>query len=254
MKPLPGRVTGQPAGRQMTERRAGLIKRIRLATAKRGLGREEFAGGWREAVAAAAAAPERVRPSRLTVSVSLPEIAADQRHDGVALEWFGDREHLRRFESWLGTAPGRAVQRLRSEVIEFDASPVVVTSERVTRGADWLERRWQEGGPKLKQLAIATRADGLTLPQFLARWGGRGGLAPIPDAYRGLAYVENHPLVTDGRDWAYDAINEVYFDDADSLLARTAYFERELTGGAGGDLVRASWFLAVSEDPIRLPR
>ena len=237
----------------MTERRAGLIKRIRLATAKRGLGREEFAGGWREAVAAAASAPERVRPVRLTVSVSLPEIAADQRHDGVALEWFGDREHLRRFESWLGTPPGRAVQRLRSEVIEFDASPVVVTSERVARGADWLERRWQEGGPKLKQLAIATRADGLTLPQFLERWRGRGGPAPIPDAYRGLAYVENHPLVEDGRDWAYDAINEVYFDDADSLLARIAHLERELTGGAGGDLVRANWFLAVSEDPIRLP-
>jgi len=230
-----------------------LIKRIRLATAKRGLGREEFAGGWREAVAAAASAPERVRPVRLTVSVSLPEIAADQRHDGVALEWFGDREHLRRFESWLGTPPGRAVQRLRSEVIEFDASPVVVTSEQVTRGADWLERRWQEGGPKLKQLAIATRADGLTLPQFLERWRDRAGPAPIPDAYRGLAYVQNHPLAEDGRDWAYDAINEVYFDDADSLLARIAYFERELTGGAGGDLIRANWFLAVSEDPIRLP-
>ena len=229
-----------------------MIKRIRLATAKRGLGREEFAGGWREAVAAAASAPERVRPVRLTVSVSLPEIAADQRHDGVALEWFGDREHLRRFESWLGTPPGRAVQRLRSEVIEFDASPVVVTSEQVTRGADWLERRWQEGGPKLKQLAIATRADGLTLPQFLERWRDRAGPAPIPDAYRGLAYVQNHPLAEDGRDWAYDAINEVYFDDADSLLARIAYFERELTGGAG-DLVRANWFLAVSEDPIRLP-
>jgi hypothetical protein len=240
----------------MTERRTGLIKRIRLATAKRGLGREEFAGGWREAVAAAAAAPERVRPSRLTVSVSLPEIAADQRHDGVALEWFGDREHLRRFESWLGTPPGRAVQRLRSEVIEFDASPVVVASERVVRGADWLERRWQEGGPKLKQVAIATRADGLTLPQFLERRRDRADrvdAAAITDAYSGLASVQNDPLVEHGRDWAYDAINEVYFDDADSLLARIAYFEREPAGGARGDLVRASWFLAVSEDPIRLP-
>jgi hypothetical protein len=232
-----------------------LIKRIRLATAKRGLGREEFAGGWREAVAAAASAPERVRPVRLTVSVSLAEVAAGQRHDGVALEWFGDREHLRRFESWLGTPPGRAVQRLRGEVIEFDASPVVVTTERVARGAEWLDRRWQEGGPKLKQLTLATRADGLTLPQFLQRWRGRAGTvgAPIPDAYRGLASVQNHPLADDGRDWAYDAVNEVYFDDVDSLLACIAYFERELTGGGGGDLVRASWFLAVSEDPIRLP-
>jgi hypothetical protein len=234
-----------------------LIKRIRLATARRGLGREEFAGGWREAVAAAASAPERARPVRLTVSVALPEITADQRHDGVALEWFRDREHLRRFESWLGTPAGRAVQLLRGEVIEGDASPVVVTSERVARGADWLDRRWREGGPKLKQLAIATRADGLTLPQFLALWRGRAGpvgAAPIPDAYRGLACVQNHPLVDDDRDWAYDAINEVYFDDSDSLLARIAHFERELAGGAGGDLVRANWFLAVSEDPIRLPR
>jgi hypothetical protein len=231
-----------------------LIKRIRLATAKRGLGREEFAGGWREAVAAAASAPERVRPARLTVSVSLPEIAAGQRHDGVALEWFADREHVRRFESWLGTPPGRAVQRLRSEVLEVDASPVVVASERVIGGADWLERRWQEGGPKLKQLAIAIRADGLTLPQFLERWRGRVGPAPIPDAFRGLADMQNHPLVTGGGDWAYDAISEVYFDDVDSLLARIAYFERELAGGAESDLIRATWFLAVSEDPIRLPR
>jgi hypothetical protein len=111
-----------------------LIKRIRLATAKRGLGREEFAGGWREAVAAAASAPARARPARLTVSVSLPEIAAGQRHDGVALEWFSDREHLRRFESWLGTSAGRAVQVLRSEVIEHDDSPVVVADERVVGG------------------------------------------------------------------------------------------------------------------------
>ena len=234
-----------------------MIKRIRLATARRGLGREEFAGGWREAVAAAASAPERARPVRLTVSVALPEITADQRHDGVALEWFTDREHLRRFESWLGTPAGRAVQRLRGEVIEDDASPVVVTSERVARGADWLDRRWREGGPKLKQLAIATRADGLTIPEFLERWRGRAGpvgTASMPVAYRGLAYVQNHPLVDDDRDWAYDAIDEVYFDDPDGLLARIAYFERELAGGAENDLVRANWSLAVSEDPIRLPR
>jgi hypothetical protein len=56
--------------------------------------------------------------------------------------------------------------------------------------------------------------------------------APLPDAYRVLAYVQNHPLVEAGRDWAYDAIDEVYLDDVDSLLARIAYVERELTGGA----------------------
>ena len=124
---------------------------------------------------------------------------------------------------------------------------------RVNREPAWRAGR---GGPKLKQLAIAARADGLTLPQFLERWRGRAGLVgatPIPDALRGLAYVQNHPLAEEGREWAYDAIDEVYFDDADSLLARIAYFQRELTGGADSDLVRANWFLAVSEDPIRLP-
>ena len=66
--------------------------------------------------------------------------------------------------------------------------------------------------------------------------------------------MQNHPLVTGGGDWAYDAISEIYVDDVDSLLARIAFFERELAGGAASDLIRASWFLAVSEDPIRLPR
>ena len=240
----------------MTERRAGLIKRIRLATAKRGLGREEFAGGWREAVAAAASAPERVRPVRLTVSVSLPEIAADQRHDGVALEWFGDREHLRRFESWLGTPPGRAVQRLRSEVIEFDASPVVVT-ERAGRPGGRLARAALAGGRAEAQAAgdrhPGRRADPPPVPRAVARPGrpGRRGADSRRLPRAGLR--AEPPAGHGGRDWAYDAIDEVYFDDADSLLARIAYLERALAGGADSDLVRASWFLAVSEDPVRLP-
>jgi hypothetical protein len=244
MKPLPG---------QATERQAGVIKRIRLATGKSGLSRDEFSGRWRDAVAASASAPEPARPVRLTVSTALQDIVASQRYEGVALEWFTDREHLLRFEAWLRTPDGQASQRLMGAAAELDASPVVVTDERVVRGADWLERRWQDARPKIKQLAIATRADGLTLAQFLDLWRSRAGTigaAPIPGAYRGLAYVQNHPRVADGREWAYDAINEVYFDDTDSLLARIAYFERELTGESENDLVSANWFLAVREEPI----
>jgi hypothetical protein len=129
----------------------------------------------------------------------------------------------------------------------------VVTDERVVRGADWLRQRWQDAGPKLKQLAIATRADGLTQTQFLGLWRNRAGTigaTPIPESFRGRAYVQNHPLVEPGRDWAYDAINEVYFDEIDSLLARIAYFERELTGGSETDLVGANWFLAVREELV----
>ena len=233
-----------------------MIKRIRLATGKNGLGREEFSGRWRDAVAAAASAPEPARPIRLTVSTALPEIVANQKYEGVALEWFTDREHLLRFESWLCTPDGHASERLMGEAVELDATPVVVTDERVARGADWLEQRWQDAGPKLKQLAIATRADGLTLPQFLDLWRSRAGTigaTPIPEAFRGLAYVQNHPLVDADRDWAYDAINEVYFDEVDSLLARIAYFERELTERSENDLVSANWFLAVREELIEQP-
>jgi hypothetical protein len=234
-----------------------LIKRIRLATGKSGLGHDAFSGLWRDAVAAAASAPEPARPIRLTVSTALPEAAANQRYEGVALEWFTDREHLLRFESWLRAPDGQASLELMGEAVELDASPVVVTDERVVRGADWLERRWLDAGPKLKQLAIATRADGLTVAQFLDLWRSRAGTigaAPIPEAFRGLAYVQNHPRVEADRDWAYDAINEVYFDEIGSLLARIAYFERELTAGSETDLVSANWFLAVREEPIELPR
>ncbi len=230
-----------------------MIKRIRLATGKSGLGHEDFSRLWRDAVAAAATAPEPARPIRLTVSTALREVVADQQYDGVALEWFTDEPHLLRFETWLRTPDGQLPERLLAEAVELGASPVVVADERVARGADWLERRWRDAGPKLKQLAIARRADGLTLPEFLDLWRSRAGTigaAPIPEAFRGLAYIQNHPRAMDGRDWAYDAINEVYFDEVDSLLARIAYFERELTDRAESDLVSANWFLAVREEPI----
>jgi hypothetical protein len=232
-----------------------LIKRIRLATGKCGLGDEEFSRRWRAAVAAAAAAPKPARPVRLTVATALRDVVADQRYDGVALEWFTDESHLLRYEAWQRTPDGQRPERLLAEAVEPGASPVVVADERVARGADWLEHRWQDAGPKLKQLAIARRAAGLTLPRFLDLWRSRAGTigaTPIPDAFRGLAYIQNHPRVMAGRDWAYDAVNEVYFEDADSLLARIAYFERELTDRAESDLVSANWFLAVREEPVEL--
>lgn len=233
-----------------------MIKRIRLATSKSGLGNEEFSRRWRDAVAAGAVAPEPARPSRLTVATALRDVVADQRYDGVALEWFTSESHLLRYEAWLRTPDGGLPERLLAQAVEHGASPVVVADERVARGADWLERRWQDAGPKLKQLAIAKRADGLTLPQFLDLWRSRAGTigaTPIPDAFRGLAYIQNHPRAMAGREWAYDAVNEVYFDDAGSLLARIAYFARELTDRAESDLVSANWFLAVREEPIELP-
>ena len=234
-----------------------MIKRIRLAAGKSGLGPEEFSRRLSAAAAAAAAAPERARPARLAIATALADVAADQEYDGVGLEWFTDEEHLLRYEAWLGHPDGAVHAKLLGDAVDLDASPVVVTDERVVRGAGWLERRWADGGPALKQLAIATRAAGLTLPQFLDRWrsrAGKIGATPIPEAYRGRAYLQNHPRIMAGRDWAYDAINEVYFDDAEGLLARIAYFDRELAGQAENDLVGANWFLAVREEPVKPPR
>jgi hypothetical protein len=233
-----------------------LIKRIRLATSKSGLGPEEFSTRWRAAVAGAASAPEPARPARLTVSVAVREIADNQEYDGVALEWFTGEEHLLRYESWLRTADGQELERLLGEAADLAASPVMVSDERVVRGADWLDRRWLDAAPKLKQLAIAKRAAGLTLPQFLELWRSRAGTigsAPIPDAFRGLAYIQNHPRAMAGRDWAYDAVNEVYFDDTESLLARIEYFERELKDRTEDDLISENWFLAVREEPLERP-
>ncbi len=233
-----------------------MIKRIRLATSKSGLGPEEFGRRLGDAVAAAATAPAAARPARLTVATALLDVDADQQYDGVGLEWFTGEEHLLRYEAWLATPDGQAAQRRLGEAADLDASPVVLADERVVRGADWLEQRWQGAGQKVKQLAIATRAHGLTLPQFQELWrsrAGKIGAAPIPDAFRGQAYIQNHPLVRAGRDWAYDAVNEVYFDNVDGLLARMGYFRENLTDTAEEDLVSKGWFLAVREQPVELP-
>ena len=46
----------------------------------------------------------------------------------------------------------------------------------------------------------------------------------IPQCARGLAYVQNHPVPRAGGEWPYDAITEVWFDDAVSMQARAEWF------------------------------
>jgi hypothetical protein len=62
-------------------------------------------------------------------------------------------------------------------------------------------------------------------PPASERGGGGGGArltvaTALLDVDPDQAYIQNHPLVMPVRDWAYDAVNEVYFDDVDGLLAR----------------------------------
>ena len=100
---------------------------------------------------------------------------------------------------------------------------VVVADAVVLRGADWLERRWHDGGTEFKHMALAVAAPTASRrpsSRTLARSRRAGPAADrrptaIPDDVRGLAYVQNHPLRGRRRVAAYDAVNEVYFDDLD---------------------------------------
>jgi hypothetical protein len=241
-----------------------VIKRVRFVTRKRGLAAEAFTAAWPDAVAAAAGAPPDMRPSRVAFCVTLPDLTGpDPKHDGIGIEWFADADHLRRFQRWLESADGQGLRQQADAVVDGQASPAVVADECVLRGADWLERRWQDGGEKLKHMAIALRASGLTPAEFSQRWRSRAGQirrpgiaepTPIPEHARGLAYVQNHPLPRAAGEWAYDALNEVWFDDAPSLRARIEWFRENLAGQAEEDLVRRSWFIAVREEMVACPR
>ncbi len=224
-----------------------MIKRIRFATRKADVTPEVFAAAWRDAVAAAVEAPADVRPLRVVVCTAMPEVTPDPKHDGIGLEWFTDAGHVERYESWVGASK---VSDLLDQAVDVTRSPTVLADEHVRRGGDWLDQRWRDGGEKLKHMAIARRAQGLTLTEFFQLWqtrAGKVGTVVIPDEARGLAYIQNWPQ--DGAvEWEYDALNEVYFDDLNGLRTRIAYFAETLGDQTEDDLVRESWFLAAREE------
>ncbi|MFI0355000.1 EthD domain-containing protein [Actinomadura sp. 9N407] len=233
-----------------------MIKRIRFAT-RRPDAAEAFPAAWPHAVAAALDAPAGTRPSRVAVCTTLTDLTGpDPRHDGIGLEWFTDSGHLRRFQEWLDGA-GRPLGRHLDGILVPDASPVLVAAESVQRGTDWLDRRWRDGGAALKHMAIAVRADGLTPAEFSTRWRDHAGrvrrpgaanATVIPESARGRAYVQNHPCPRATGEWAYDALNEVYFDDEEGLRARIDWFRENLSGRADGDLFGRSWLIAAREE------
>lgn len=223
-----------------------MIKRIRLMT--HAVSDDRCAAAWRAAAIAALSAPPDVRPARAAACTALPDILPDPPFSAIGLEWFTDAAHLARFASWLASSHGAAVSQALS-----DADHVIVAREHSLRGADWLERRWREGGAKLKHMAIARRAEGLTPAEFSDRWrdrAGRVGTVPIPERARGLAYVQNHPLPEDRAGWAYDAVNEVYFDDLQGLRTRIAWFAEHFDRAGEADLIGESWFVAVREEAL----
>ncbi len=187
-----------------------------------------------------------------------PTAIAEQRHGGAVFEWFRDAEHMGRFDDW-STSSATPDAPAPDPALDEPTRSGLLVDEVVVRGADWLQRRWRDGGEKLKHIAIARRADGLSAAEFSERWRARAGTlgrpgsagaVRIPDEARGLAYVQNHPLAREAGEWAYDACNEVYFDDLDGLRRRIEWFDRSLVGGVEDDLVQENWFLAVRETVV----
>ncbi len=236
-----------------------MIKRIRFATRAPGLSPDAFLDSWRDAVGQVVDAPVEVRPTRAALCHTLPDaVGTDVKHDGVGLEWFSDADHLARYDAWLDTDDGRALTSAIHDVLVPDASPLILADERVMRGADWLEQRWRAGGDKFKHMAVALRATGLSPAEFSELWKSRAGqvrragdekATVIPDVARGLAYVQNHPRPRSTGEWAYDAVNEVYFDDLAGLRLRVDWF-RDNLDGTEDDLVRENWFLVVREEVL----
>jgi hypothetical protein len=207
-----------------------VIKRIRLAPADPG-------------AAAAALAPAGARPLRITGNVLLPELSDPAPPwTWIGVEWFTDAGHLARFGDWLAgrpESPGPVV-----------AGGVVVARECPLRGEQWLAQRWRDGGDRLKHMALATRAAGLSAEEFSRRWrahAGTAGSARIPDQARGCAYVQNHPVPGE---WPCDAINEVYADDLAGLRQRVRWFAENVPGPADGALFGQSWLIAVRESVL----
>ncbi|GAB2831857.1 hypothetical protein GCM10022221_33440 [Actinocorallia aurea] len=195
-----------------------MIRRIRCATRAPGATRAEFAAAWPDALAAAFEAPAGIRPLRLAANTVLPEAAASAP-DGVEVVWFTDPAHAALHTAWQAA---RAARR-DLEILAGPERPFLGQAT-VLRGEDWLTERWTDPAPRLKHLALATRAAGLTRAAFSARWKAHAGTlrsgVPIPPEARGLAYVQTHPA----EDAPYDALTEVYFTTPEALSARIAWF------------------------------
>ena len=183
--------------------------------------------------------PAALRPLRAVVCSALQ---ADT--DGVSIEWFANVDALQRYRSWE-----------REHDLQPSAAEVIA-QEVVLRGAEWLAQRWKTLDPKFKHMALARRAPGLTAAEFSERWrnrpgqigGGQNQSLAIPEAAKGQAYCQNHPL-PDSQS-PYDAINEVYFDQLEDMRPRIEFFRDHPVARLDADLVSEPRFLIVREDPI----
>jgi hypothetical protein len=175
---------------------------------------ESLRAAWREVLGRPGAA-DRVA---VATALTLPGLPAP-RHAAVDMVWSGDPA------GWPG-----------------HPALVVPVEEEVRRGA-------LGGAERYTMLSVARRHPALARPAFAARWraeAGRLGAEPIPDAVRGVAYVQDHPTADDP---PVDAINEAWFADLDTLRRRAEWFAARPVPAALFDPT-ASWALYLRWSPV----
>jgi hypothetical protein len=227
-----------------------VIKRLTFARARGGRS-DELEPRWVGALAElSSGAPSEARPERVTALTILPKLGpASPRHDLVVVEWFVGDEQV---EANAGWASGEGRDRAAAVFDEVEPDPTVIVAEEVVvRGADWLARHWQGSGVAYKHMALARRVPELDPAELSQRWREHAGRLDetrvIPEDVRGSAYVQDHPRRRAEGEWAYDAVNEVWFDDLEGLQRRVEWFGREASEPLEGGLFSASWFLAGRE-------
>jgi len=180
-----------------------------------------------------------VQPGSLRASLGLPIDDPDlppPPFAAVGIQWFDDVD---------------------AAVTAANGSTTVVAEEVVLRGADYLASRWAGGGERLKMMSFGRRNPRWTRQEFSQRWrrdAGRVGGDAIPEDVRGLAYVQNHPLLTRD-DPPFDAVNEVWFERLDLLRRRGAYIAAMLAtpSPSPADSLMApgaAWSMFVRETPL----
>jgi hypothetical protein len=183
------------------------------------------------------AGPERVAWMEPLALAGFPSA----RCAAIDVQWFPDVDRALANEAWLASADpelGHAACR-------------VVAEEVVLRGADYFAERWRLGGERYKMLSFGRRNPALTPQEIAARWrreSGRLGGEEIPAAVRGRAYVQNHPVLLNGHEWPYDAVNEVWFDRVEDLRKRVAWFAPRSVASALWS--KESWSACVREVPL----
>ena len=236
------------------------IKRICCLTRRPGLSLVEFQTRWLHAFTAA----RRDMSARAVACIVLHDVpGCEASYDAISMEWILPTDPSLS-APWAATSSFQRpdVQQVDEleALVDPGSSVCIVADELVLRGADWLARRWADPAAKLKHMALARKAHGLSAVEFSERWRNRPGqlgggpsapVITIPDAARGHAYVQNHPR-QHVEPSAYDAINEVYFDDLNALRARIEFFAQHDLLKADSELISQTLFAIVREQMISL--